>query len=455
MQNENFLETEPIKKLFYKLAIPTVISQIINLLYNIVDRMYIGHIHEVGNLALTAIGICMPIILILSAFGSLIGSGGSPRASLCMGKKQNNMAEQILGNCTLFLIILSIIISIIFRMKSEQLLLLFGASKDTLPYALDYMNIYILGSIFVITSISLNFFIIAQAYTKISMIINCIGAFSNIILDPLFIFTFNLGIKGAALATILSQALSAILCLVFLTSKNASLKIKIKYLKINKEVLFPCLLLGSSPFIMQVTECVISICFNRNLGIYGGDIAIGSMSIFSTIMQFATLIMQGFCNGCQPIISYNYGLNKINRVLSAIKQVLKVNVFYTCSLWLIIMLAPRIFICLFTNNEFLINTSVTYIRYFFLMLFLMGPQFTFQNCFLALGNAKTSFFLAIWRKIILLTPLIFILPIFITNKIAAVFLAEAVADTLASLTTSTMFILYFKKIINTKSYKIS
>lgn len=373
-----------------------------------------------------------------------------------MGKKQKDMAEQILGCCTLFLIILSIIVTIIFRIKSKQLLLLFGASKDTLPYALDYMNIYVLGSIFVISSISLNFFIIAQGYTKISMIITCIGAISNIILDTLFIFTFNLGIKGAALATVLSQALSSLFCIKFLISKNTSLKIKFKYLKINKNVLLPCLLLGSSPFIMQVTECVISICFNRNLSIYGGDIAVGSMSIFSTIMQFATLIMQGFCNGCQPIISYNYELNNINRVLSSIKQVLKVNVIYTFSLWLIIILAPQIFICIFTNDNNLINTSIIYIRYFFLMLFIMGPQFTFQNCFLALGNAKTSFFLAIWRKIILLTPLIFILPIFISSKIAAVFLAEAVADTLASLTTSTMFILYFKKIIskNKKSYKI-
>ena len=366
MQNDNFLESESIKKLFYKLAIPTVISQIINLLYNIVDRMYIGHIHETGNLALTGVGICMPIILILSAFGSLIGSGGSPRASLYMGKKQNNIAEQILGNCTLLLIILSIVITIIFRMKSKQLLLLFGASKYTLPYALDYINIYILGSIFVITSISLNFFIIAQGYTKISMIITCIGAISNIILDPLFIFTFNLGIRGAALATILSQALSATLCIIFLTSKNTCLKIKIEYLKINKEILFPCILLGLSPFIMQVTECVISICFNRNLGLYGGDIVIGSMSIFSTIMQFATLIMQGFCNGCQPIISYNYGLSNMNRVLSAIKQVLKINVIYSCSLWLIIMLVPKKFICIFTNDKLLINTSVIYIKYFFL-----------------------------------------------------------------------------------------
>ena len=447
----NDLSNKPVGRLLFQLALPAIAAQIINVLYNVVDRMYIGHIQDIGAMALTGVGVTMPVIMAVSAFAYLISMGGSPRASIMMGKQDYDKAEEILGNCAMTLIIISITLTIILLLFSRPLLMIFGASEKTIIYALRYLRIYSIGTIFVQLALGLNTFITAQGKAKTSMFTVLIGAITNIILDPIFIFVFHMDVRGAALATIISQAISCIWILSFMTSKRTILKLKFKNLRISPSVILPCLALGFSPFIMQFTESVLFVSFNTSLLKYGGDLAVGAMTILSSIMQFSFLPIMGLTQGAQPIISYNYGANNLDRVKNTFKILLISCVSFSTLMWVISEFFPYLFVRIFTSNEELINYSIWALRIYMASSLIFGAQTACQQTFVALGNAKISAFLAILRKVILLIPLIFILPIFLEDKVFAVLLAEPIADFLAVCTTVTMFTISFKKLIRSSN----
>ena len=449
MENKQQMElgTKSISKLLFSMAIPAITAQVINLLYNMIDRMYIGHIPEVGATALTAVGVTMPIIMVISAFAALVSMGGAPRSSIMMGKGDKDTAEKILGNCTTALVLISVTLTAVGLIFGEKMLMTFGASENTIKYALDYLNIYAFGTLFVQLALGLNAFITAQGFAKMSMLTVLVGAVLNIILDPIFIFGFNMGVKGAALATVISQGVSALLVMKFLTGNKTLLKIKKEYLKIDFKVLLPCIALGLSPFIMQSTESILAISFNTSLLKYGGDLAVGAMTILSSVMQFSMLPLVGLTQGATPIISFNFGAGNGKRVKEAFLLLLKISLIYSIGLWAITMLSPQIFAKMFTKDAELINISIKAMRIYMAASLLFGIQISCQQTFIALGNAKTSVFLAILRKIILLIPLIYILPLFLQNKVNAVFLAEPVADIIAVTITGIMFAIQFKTVL--------
>lgn len=453
MDNKEFLGTEKISKLLFKLAVPSVVAQLVNLLYNMVDRIYIGHMDKVGSLALTGVGVCMPVILLVSAFAALVGMGGAPQVSICMGKKEYDKAEKIMGNCLIFLIAISIILTISLYIFGERLLLIFGASSNTIGFAMDYMKIYVLGTIFVQLALGMNMFITCQGFTKISMLSVIIGAVLNIVLDPVLIFVFDMGVKGAALATIISQAVSALWVVAFLSGKRSGIRLKKKYFKVDFKILAPCLALGVSPFIMQATESVINVCFNASLLKYGGDLAVGAMTILSTVMQFSMLPLQGLTQGAQPITSYNYGAGNPKRVKESFSLLLKACLAYSMGLWLLIMIFPNTFVMMFNSEPELVAYGSWAMRIYFAVSGIFGIQIACQQTFIAIGNAKTSLFLAVFRKIILLIPLIYILPVFFADKAMAVYMAEPVADIIAVLTTSVLFIRSFRRTIRKMEQK--
>lgn len=445
-QNTN-LAQDSVGKLLIKLALPAITSQIVNMLYNIVDRIYIGHIPDIGTQALTGVGVCLPLIMVISAFASLASMGGAPRASIAMGRGNKEESERIMGNCFGILLIISVILTIVFTLFSRDLLLIFGASENTIEYSMDYMKIYVVGTVFVQVALGMNAFITAQGFATMSMVTVLIGAILNTILDPIFIFGFDMGVKGAALATIISQAVSAIWVLSFLISKKTGWKLQLKHMKLQPKVFLPCLALGLAPFIMQSTESLIAICFNSSLLKYGGDIAVGSMTVLASIMQFCMLPLQGLTQGAQPIISYNYGAKNADRVKKAFGILLRCCLTYSFTLWILIMLLPKLFIGIFTPDVQLMDYAVKVVRIYMAASGIFGIQIACQQTFIALGNAKASLFLAILRKIILLIPLIFILPLFFEDKVSAVFLAEPIADALAVTVTSILFTVQFKKIM--------
>ena len=444
--NKDFLGTQPIGRLLLKLALPTVAAQLINMLYNIVDRMYIGHIKDVGALALTGVGVCMPLIMIISAFAALVGNGGAPRASIYMGKKDTDTAQKILGNCFSLQIILSIILTIILLIGNKTFLLAFGASENTISYAVNYMNIYAIGTIFVQLTLGMNAFITAQGFAKTGMLSVLIGAVANIVLDPVFIFGMNMGVRGAALATIISQTLSCIWVLSFLFGKKTFLKIKPENLRLHAKIILPCVALGSSLFIMQASESIISVCFNSSLLKYGGDIAVGAMTILTSVMQFAMLPLQGLGQGAQPIMSYNYGAKNNDRVRKTFRLLLKVSFGYSIVLWAIVMLFPQMFAMMFTSDNALLSFTSQALRIYVASMFMFGIQIACQMAFNALGKAKDSIIVAVMRKFILLIPLIYIMPaIFKANQTNAVYMAEPVADFIAVCFTAILFAFEFKK----------
>lgn len=444
--NKDFLGTQPIGRLLLKLALPTVAAQLINMLYNIVDRMYIGHIKDVGALALTGVGVCMPLIMIISAFAALVGNGGAPRASIYMGKKDTDAAQKILGNCFSLQIILSIILTIILLIGNKTFLLAFGASENTISYAVNYMNIYAIGTIFVQLTLGMNAFITAQGFAKTGMLSVLIGAVANIVLDPVFIFGMNMGVRGAALATIISQTLSCIWVLSFLFGKKTFLKIKPENLRLHAKIILPCVALGSSLFIMQASESIISVCFNSSLLKYGGDIAVGAMTILTSVMQFAMLPLQGLGQGAQPIMSYNYGAKNNDRVRKTFRLLLKVSFGYSIVLWAIVMLLPQMFAMMFTSDNALLSFTSQALRIYMASMFMFGIQIACQMAFNALGKAKDSIIVAVMRKFILLIPLIYIMPaIFKANQTNAVYMAEPVADFIAVCFTAILFAFEFKK----------
>lgn len=445
-QDKEFLGKEPIGKLLLKLALPTVAAQLINMLYNIVDRIYIGHIPEIGADALTGVGVCMPLIMMVSAFAALVGFGGSPRASIAMGKKDNDSAEKILGNCFTTQILISFVLTAVLLIWNRDLLMAFGASENTISYGTRYMNIYSVGTIFVQLTLGMNAFITAQGFAKTGMLSVLIGAVSNIVLDPIFIFGFNMDVQGAALATIISQALSCVWVVSFLFGKKTILKIRKENMRLSASVILPCLALGTSTFIMQASESVISICFNSSLQKFGGDIAVGAMTILTSVMQFAMLPLQGLGQGAQPIISYNYGAGSARRVKDAFKLLLKISLGYALFLWAMVMILPGGFVRMFTSDLKLIEFTKTALRVYLAALFMMGIQMACQMTFNSLGRAVESIIVAIMRKFVLLLPLIFVLPqIFKSGQTMAVYLAEPIADFLAVSFTIVLFSIQFRK----------
>ena len=450
------METGSIPRLLAQLAIPAVVAQVINLLYNIVDRIYIGHIPGIGAAALTGVGLFTPILMLLNAFAMLVGSGGAPRAAIAMGKKDNDLAEKILGNCFTLLIGLAVVLTIVFYVSAPTLLRLFGASDVTLTYATDYARIYILGSFFVLIVLGMNTFITTQGFAKISMMTTIIGAVINIILDPIFIFALGMGVKGAALATVLSQTVGAVWILRFLTGKktilrlkkeNMRLRLKRSNMHLDPKVFGPCLALGISTFVMLSTESLLSISFTSSLSRFGGDVAVGAMTIITSISQLVTLPLQGICQGGQPIISYNFGANKPDRVKKAFFTQFCTCVIYTTAFWLVVTIFPKVFATIFTSDKELVTYSAWALRIYMAGIFSLGFQVSCQQSFMALGQAKVSLLLACLRKIVLLIPLIFILPNFFDNKVFAVFLAEPVSDIIAAAVTTITFFTLFNSIL--------
>ena len=448
MKDRKFLATEPVGKLLLKLALPTVAAQLINMLYNIVDRIYIGHIPGDGALALTGVGVCMPIILIVSAFAALVSNGGAPRASIFMGQQNMEKAEKTLSNCFIAQIIVSIVLTALLLLFNRPLLMMFGASENTISYAVDYMNIYAAGTIFVQLTLGMNAFITAQGFAKTAMLSVLIGAVCNIILDPVFIFAFGMGVRGAALATVISQAVSTVWVISFLMGKKTQLKIRKKYFPLEKNILLPSLSLGLATFIMQASESVINVCYNASLQNYGGDIAVGAMTILSSVMQFAMLPLQGLGQGAQPIISYNYGAGNRDRVKAAYFSLLKSSLFFSCLLWLSVEIFPSAFASMFTSDEALKAFTAPALRLYMAATFLFGIQIACQMTFTSIGNAKSSIIVAVMRKFVLLMPLILILPfIFTGDQTMAVYLAEPVADVIAVSFTAVLFFFQFRKVL--------
>jgi len=442
---KEMLGTAPIGRLLFRLALPTVAAQLINMLYNIVDRIYIGHIPEEGDAALTGIGVCLPIIMIVSAFAALISSGGAPRASIFMGKKDMESAEKTLGNCFTLQILISVILTAILLIWNRDFLLAFGASENTIDHACNYMNIYAVGTIFVQLTLGMNAFVTAQGFSKISMLSVMIGAVSNIILDPIFIYGMGMGVKGAALATVLSQAVSCAWILTFLLGKKSLIRLKRKYFRISPRIIFPCIALGFATFIMQASESVISVCFNSSLQTYGGDLAVGAMTILASVMQFAMLPLQGIAQGAQPILSYNYGAKNKARIKKTFRFLLISCLIYSLTLWLSVMLFPRAFGAMFTDKTELLDFTENVIRIYFGGMCLFGIQVACQMTFVSLGKALSSVAVAVVRKFVLLLPLIYLMPNLVNDPTMGVYTAEPIADIIAVTFTAVLFIFQFNK----------
>lgn len=436
-----------ITKLLAQLAIPAVVAQIVNLLYNIVDRIYIGHIPDIGASALTGVGLFTPILMLLNAFAMLAGSGGAPRAAISMGQRDNETAEKILGNCFSFLMICAVALTVLFYVFAPDLLRMFGGSDATLPYAVPYARIYILGSVFVLLVLGMNLFITTQGFAKVSMMTTVIGAVINIILDPIFIFVFDLGVRGAAIATVLSQAVGAVWILRFLTGKKTVLHLRREKMRLDWKILGPCLALGVSSFVMTSTESLLSVSFTTSLARYGGDLAVGAMTIITSTNQLIVMPLQGICQGGQPIMSFNYGAKKYDRVKKTFFTQFIVCVTFTTISWIVMLLAPQFFAGIFTDSTELAKYTSWALRIYMSGIIAVGFQVCCQQSFMALGEAKISLLLACLRKLILLIPLIFILPHFLADKVFAVFLAEPISDLTAAAVTTIAFMLRFRKLM--------
>ena len=446
MQDQKaLLGSAPLGKLLFKLSVPTVVAQLINMLYNVVDRIYIGHIPDTGSLALTGVGVCMPLIMIVSAFAALVGSGGAPRASIFMGKQDHDSAEKTLGNCFSTQLIVSVIITAALLIWNRPLLLAFGASENTIGYASDYMSIYAMGTLFVQLTLGMNAFITAQGFTRTAMVSVIIGAVSNIILDPVFIFVLDMGVKGAALATIISQSFSCIWVMSFLLGRKTLFKLKRQNMRLHWNIIMPCIALGTATFIMQASESVISICFNSSLLRYGGDIAVGAMTILTSVMQFAMLPMTGIAQGAQPILSYNYGAGNKARVKNTFFLLLKTCLTYSILLWAAIMLFPDVFVGIFTPDQTLAAFTAPALRIYMSGILLFGIQIACQMAFTSLSKALNSITVAVVRKFVLLLPLIYIMPHLASDPTRGVYMAEPIADILAVTFTAILFSFQFKK----------
>ena len=448
------LGTAPLVPLIFSLALPTALAQLVNMLYNIVDRIYVGHIPGSGSLALAGLGVTYPIIVLITAFSNLIGMGGAPRASVAMGRGDYKTAEKILGNCITLLIVLSVVLSVVFTIYGEPVLRAFGASENTLPYAMAYLRIYLMGTIFVQFTLGMTPFITNQGFAKTSMATTCIGAVCNIVLDPVFIYGFNMGVEGAAIATILSQAVSAVWVLIFFTGKRSVLRIRKENLIPAGRTLALVLSLGVSPFLMTATECVIQLAFNTGAATYGGDSAVAIMSILFSVAQIANLPVQGFCQGAQPVVGFNFGARKLERVRQAFKIMLAVSMGVTTVVVGAVEIAPQLFLGLFSSDAELIALGTAPLRIYMLGFFFMGAQLACQQTFLGLGEAKISMFIALLRKVILLLPLSLVIPRVFgalgLSQLVGLYVAEPVSDIIsASTCTILFFAIEWKKLKST------
>lgn len=453
-QSKQDMGSGSVKKLMLQLMIPAVVAQVVNLLYNIVDRIYIGHIEGIGAAALTGVGLFTPILMLINAFAMLIGAGGAPRTAIAMGQGEKQQAEKIISNSFTMLRIFAVVLTIGFYAGAPTLLRLFGASDATLPYALDYSRIYILGSVFVLIVMGMNPFITTQGFAKISMLTTVIGAVINIILDPILIFVFGMGVKGAAIATVLSQAVGAVWILHFLTGKKTILRLRRDFLKPEKEVILPVMSLGISTFVMLATESLLSISFSSSLARYGGDLAVGAMTVITSASQLCTMPLNGICQGGQPVMSFNFGAGKKDRVKEAFRFQFIICAGYSCLFWLAMMLVPGMVAGIFTSDASLVEYTTWAMRIYMAGIFSIGFQIACQQSFMALGQAKISLLLACLRKIILLIPLIFVLPLFMQNKVFGVFLAEPVSDIIAATVTTVIFFTRFNKILDKGAEKV-
>lgn len=448
MKDNAYLGEQPVGRLLFKLALPAICAQLINMLYNLVDRIYIGHIPEVGAAALTGVGVCLPFIMVVSATAALVSMGAAPRASISMGKKDNAAAERILGNAFVLLVALAAVLTAVILIWNRPMLMVFGASENTIGYASDYMFIYGTGTVFVLLSLGLNAFITAQGFAKTSMFTVLIGAVCNIALDPLFIFAFDMGVAGAALATVVSQAVSAVWVTLFLCGKKTILKLRARNFRLKAKVILPCLALGTAPFIMQATESVLMICFNSSLQKYGGDIAVGAMTILLSIMQFTMLPLQGFGQGAQPISGYNFGAGNADRVKAVFLKLLLCCAIYSSALYVLVMSMPGLFARIFTGDAALVAFTARAMRIYMAASCLMGVQIACQMTLISIGNSLSSVFIAVLRKLILLIPLIYILPLFMADKVTAIYASEPIADVIAVSITAVLFAFQFKKALN-------
>lgn len=436
--------TEPIGKLMISMAVPSIVAQIINILYNIVDRIYIGHIEGVGMEALTGVGVTFPIITLISAFSAFAGAGGAPLAAIWLGKGDRKRAEKILGNGVTMLLFFTVVLMGFFYAFEKPLLYLFGASDATIPYAVDYISIYLLGTVFVELALGLNAFIISQGHSRTAMTAVLLGAAVNIILDPIFIFVFQMGVKGAARATVVSQALSALWTVGFLVSRRSSLTIKLEAMKPDFRVIGSVMALGISPFIMRATESLVSVVLNSGLQRYGGDIYVGSLTIMQSVMQMYAAPLGGFTQGVQPIISYNFGAGNFDRVKKLYRSMIGVCFFFAAGATILIMIFPEFFAGMFTNDSALIALVGKMMPIFMCGMLVFGLQQGIQPTFLALGQAKFSFFIAVFRKVVLLVPLALILPL--KFGVMGIYYAEPISDTLSAVVATILFLLNIKKI---------
>ena len=443
------LENEKISKLLLSLAIPSILAQLATLIYNMVDRIYIGQLAD-GALAIAGIGLCTSIITIITAFTNLFGRGGAPLASIRMGEKRMDIAEKILGNCVFSLVISSLIIMAALLIFGEDILMLFGASENTLPYAMDYLSIYCLGTVFVQLSVGLNYFINAQGFAKYGMFTLLIGGVLNIILDPVFIFGLHMDVAGAAIATVISQFVSCVWVMKFLLGKKTTIQIKKEYFKFDLDIMKRVLGLGFSPFFMSATEGILQVSFNRQLLFFGGDLAVSSMTIMLSMNQILQLPMEGIAQGTQPIISYNYGAKQYDRVKKAISLAMKVSLIYSIVGVLLMEFVPQVFVQLFSNDPELIELASRMLRVYIFGFIIMGANSTYQQSYTSLGFGKISFFFAFYRKIILLIPLIYILPIFISDGVFAVMLAEPLSDLITTITNTFSFRRFMHKHLKTE-----
>ncbi len=445
-----------VKKLMLKMAVPALVGQVVNLLYNVVDRIYIGHIPEVGGTALTGVGLFTPILMLITAFAMLCGSGGAPRAAIAMGQGDKERAEKIMANCFTLLLILAVVLTAVFYFAAPTLLRLFGASDATLPYAVEYGRIYILGCISVLIVMGMNTFITTQGFATMSMLTTVIGAVINIVLDPILIFMLDMGVAGAAWATVISQVVSAVWILLFLTGKKTNLKLKASNMPLKGSIILPCLALGISSFVMISTESILSISFTSSLARYGGDVAVGAMTVLTSINQLVTMPLQGVCQGGQPLISFNYGARKLDRVKEAFYCQFFACIGYTISFWALLMLFPNFFAGIFTSDVALVDYTAWALKIFLALGFSVGFQISCQQAFMALGQAKISLIMALLRKVILLIPMIFILPSFFAaeNKAFAVFLSEPISDIIAAAVTTFMFFRFFNKMLKEGKEKL-
>lgn len=443
---DNRLGTENITRLMISLAIPSVLAQIVNVLYNIVDRIYIGRIPGVGAVALTGVGVTFPIITIISAFSGFASGGGAPLAAIALGQGKRDRAERILGNCVSMLLFFTVILMAFFFVFQKPLLYVFGASDNTIGYSSTYISIYLLGTVFVELAVGLNTFISAQGQARTAMFSVLIGAVVNIVLDPIFIFVFHMGVAGAAVATIISQALSAAWVLRFLCSEKSGIRLKKAGMKPDFFLIGQIMALGVSPFVMSATESAITIVMNHGLQVYGGDLYVGSMTILQSVLQLVFVPINGFTNGVQPIISYNFGAGKFDRVKMTIKRMISITFLAAFVYVGFAMLRPGLFARLFTTDEDLIALVKKVLPVYIAGMSVFGIQSGVQSSFLGLGQAKISLCIALLRKVILLIPLALILPRFF--GVMGVYYAEPVADILSVLTASTLFLLNIRKILS-------